>query len=395
MLEIQTPAPGYKAVCPRCGLKLVEGYEGVTEAVAYHVTALMLFVVANAFPFITYEMEGRSHNTHLINGIFEFFNQGFWNIGILVALVTFVFPLFKIAGTLYVLYPLRYGRHFPYARKVFAWIETLHPWSMVEVFSIGIIVAYVKLIDYATVELHTALYAFGALIVVLVAGDAAINRREVWNALGPSQGSQGDGDKVLVCHICDFVLTDAAEEPVPHCPRCESHMHHRKPNGLARCAALSLAAALFYIPANIYPVMTVIWFGRGFPDTIISGVLSLIKQGLWPLAVIIFFASILIPILKILVLAFLMLSVKLRSSWKPRLRTQMFRLTEAIGRWSMIDVFMVGILIALVRLGNLASVEAGAGVASFAAVVVLTMFAAHAFDPRLIWDRMEKQPHDP
>ena len=167
-------------------------------------------------------------------------------------------------------------------------------------------------------------------------------------------------------------------------------MHHRKPDAMTRCAALVMAGIIFYIPANIYPVMTVTQFGRGYPDTIMSGVIKLIEANMWPLALIIFVASIMVPVLKLIGLAFLMISVKMRSNWAPRRRTQLYRVIEAIGRWSMIDVFMVAILIALVRLGKLANVEPGIGVSSFAIVVVITMFASHAFDPRLIWDRMEK-----
>jgi paraquat-inducible protein A len=146
-----------------------------------------------------------------------------------------------------------------------------------------------------------------------------------------------------------------------------------------------------YIPANVYPVMTVISFGKGDPDTIWSGVQSLLASGMWPLAVLVFFASIIVPIIKLVGLTFLLVSVHYHWHWRPKQRTMLYRITEAVGRWSMIDIFMISILVALVRLEAIATIEPGAGATSFAAVVVLTMFAAMSFDPRLIWDAMEKR----
>ncbi len=174
------------------------------------------------------------------------------------------------------------------------------------------------------------------------------------------------------------------------CPRCGAHLSHRKPNSLARTWALIIAAYILYIPANVYPIMTVISFGKGEPDTIISGVQSLMASGMWPLAVLVFFASITVPLIKLLGLTLLLISVQYKWHWRPRQRTILYRITEAVGRWSMIDIFMISILVALVRLEAIATIEPGTGATSFAAVVVLTMFAAMSFDPRLIWDAMEQ-----
>lgn len=137
--------------------------------------------------------------------------------------------------------------------------------------------------------------------------------------------------------------------------------------------------------------MTVISLGQGEPDTILSGVQKLIVTGMWPLALLVFFASIVIPLAKLLVLIYLLLSIQRKSSWRPRDRTKLYRLTEVMGRWSMIDIFMISILVALVKLGTLATIETGPGATAFAAVVMLTMFAALSFDPRLIWDALENK----
>ena len=166
----------------------------------------------------------------------------------------------------------------------------------------------------------------------------------------------------------------------------------RDSNSISRTWALLIAAYILYVPANLLPVMTVISFGKGEADTILSGVEALIHAGMWPIALLVFFASIIVPVTKLLSLTYLLLSVHYKSQWRPRERTVLYRITEVIGRWSMIDIFMISILIALVKLEAVATIEPGMGAISFAAVVIITMFAAMGFDPRFIWDNMEEKP---
>jgi paraquat-inducible protein A len=161
----------------------------------------------------------------------------------------------------------------------------------------------------------------------------------------------------------------------------------RIPNSTARTWALLLSATVLLIPANVYPVMTVIQYGAGEPSTILAGVVHLIQAGMWPLAMLVFFASFVVPITKILVLAFLLLTIRRGTAWRVRDRTLLYRVIESVGAWSMVDVFLVGILVALVQMDALARVLPGIGVSFFAASVVLTMIAARSFDPRLVWDR--------
>jgi paraquat-inducible protein A len=199
---------------------------------------------------------------------------------------------------------------------------------------------------------------------------------------------------LMSCHACHQLTRIPAgfTDGEAICPRCEAHIHLRKPNSLSRTWALLIAAYILYIPANLLPVMTVISFGKGEADTILSGVKELIHAGMLPIALLVFFASITVPVLKLLVLTFLLLSVHYKSQWRPRERTFLYRITEVVGRWSMIDIFMISILIALVKLDAVATIEPGAGAISFASVVILTMFAAMSFDPRLIWDSIEEKP---
>jgi len=190
------------------------------------------------------------------------------------------------------------------------------------------------------------------------------------------------------CHLlCRINFSQIGESLL--CPRCGSILHQRKPNSLRRTWALVIAAVIFYIPANLLPVTVVISFGKYQADTIMSGVIYFIATGMWPIALVIFVASILVPILKLLILGYLLVSVQRKSAWRPKDRTRLYRITEAIGRWSMVDIYVVTILVALVNLGSLATIKAGPGAGFFASVVVITMFAAMSFDPRLIWDAKE------
>lgn len=184
------------------------------------------------------------------------------------------------------------------------------------------------------------------------------------------------------CHICDRLAPTTEQR----CARCGAALHLRKPDALNRAWALLIAATLLYLPANLLPVMTLIALGQGNPSTILGGVVLLVQEGMWPLGLLIFFASILIPVLKFGVLAYLLITVSAGSGRRRLDRTKLYRLIVFIGRWSMVDVFVVGILVALVQMGGLARIEGGLGAAFFGAVVVLTMLAAEYFDPRLIWD---------
>ena len=197
---------------------------------------------------------------------------------------------------------------------------------------------------------------------------------------------------LLLCHCCSKLMS-----PPPHadgaslrCTRCGARVHRRKPDALTRTWALLIAAALFYVPANVFPILSMEILGKKEADTILSGVFALVQAGMWEVGLLIFFASIAVPVLKLVGLAFLLISVHARSCWKPRDRTALYRVIEVIGRWSMIDMFMLSILVALVQLGAIATIDPGIGALCFASVVVITMFAASSFDPRLIWDAMEE-----
>ena len=204
---------------------------------------------------------------------------------------------------------------------------------------------------------------------------------------GRHDGHVSATDAGLVsCTTCYLLSRPAQPEILGYCPRCGSKLHapHHAPIQLTW--ALVIAAAILYIPANALPVLVTTQLGTAEPDTILSGVLFLYTSGSWPLALIVLVASVMIPLGKLVALAYLLISVQHGSAQNNQDRTRLYRMVEFIGRWSMLDVFVDAFVVALIQLDPLMSVEPGPGVLYFMMVVVLTMFAAHSFDPRLIWN---------
>ena len=194
---------------------------------------------------------------------------------------------------------------------------------------------------------------------------------------------------LIRCHTCGKLVPESMQDDHDRvrCPRCHAALHMRTSNSLSHTWALLITAMLLYIPANIYPIMTVTYFGAGEPDTIMSGVVLLIKLKSYAVAAVIFIASVLVPLLKMISLLILLLSVQHNWDLDNRQRTRMYRAVELVGRWSMLDLFVIAVLVALVNFGNVAQIVSGHGASAFGAVVVLTMLAATTFDARLIWDK--------
>lgn len=377
---------GQTAACTVCDGTLQNGpVRSFDRSLALGAAALVLFVLANSLPFLTFELEGRDIAANLWQGAIALWGAGMWPLSLLVLLLATIVPGVRIGLLIFVLGAIMLGRTGPMPRQAFKLAGKLQPWAMMEVYLLGVIVAYVKLSDMAQIGLEVGLWAFALLIPVLALAESMLDSRAVWESFEPQADRRllGRG-RVRACHVCDQLV---AEGQGPNCPRCYSPLHERKPDSLTRCWALLIAAAILYLPANMLPMMTVVSFGWTQTDTIISGVFALLAAGMWPVAALVFFASVVVPILKIVVLGFLLLSVQFSMIRAARDRTRLYWVIELIGRWSMVDVFMLGILTALVSLDNIASIRPGAGGLCFAAVVILTMLSAMSFDPRLIWDR--------
>ncbi|MBW2315924.1 MAG: paraquat-inducible protein A [Deltaproteobacteria bacterium] len=186
------------------------------------------------------------------------------------------------------------------------------------------------------------------------------------------------------CHTCLKVAPESSHE----CPRCGAALHLRKPDSLQRTAALVATAALLYIPANLLPIMTTTQLGNATDSTIIGGVIVLLHHGDFPIAAVIFIASVMVPISKLLALTYLCWTVSRKRPTSHQERTRLYRATELVGKWSMTDVFVVAILVALIHLGGILLITPGPAAIAFGGVVVVTMVAAESFDPRLIWDQL-------
>ncbi len=195
---------------------------------------------------------------------------------------------------------------------------------------------------------------------------------------------------LIACHTCALVQPRVRSIEPQRCSRCDAVLHRRNPDSLIRTWALLIAAAVLYIPANLLPVLHTSSLLGTEDDTIMSGVVYFWTSGDWPLAIIVFVASILVPMLKLSVLVLLTITAQRRSRWRPLERAKLYRIVERIGRWSMLDIFVVTLTVALVRFKSLAVITAGPGAIAFGSVVILTMLASMQFDPRLIWDSVDR-----
>ncbi len=380
---------GESARCGRCGAVLARNTRDTVEPVlALTLAGLILFVIANTWPFLSLELKGLVRETTLTTGIIGLYAQGMTWLALLVSMTCLVFPLVQLLGLIYLLLPIWLtGTPAPYTAPVYRCLGHLRPWSMTEVFMLAILVAMIKLAKMAAIVPGPSIWAFAALILVLTTAFSLLNPEDVWQHLPIKRGDADISETrhFTVCHSCHLTCQIPPGKAPFFCPRCGGRIHGIKPYSLQRTWALVIAAIVFYIPANLYPVTVSGMLGQRQADTIISGVILFLLSGSWHIALIIFVASVVIPLIKLMILIYLLFSVQFKSRWRPHDRTRLYRFTEAVGRWSMVDVYVVTVLVALVKLAPLASVDAGPGAIYFAGVVVITMFAAQSFDPRLIW----------
>lgn len=384
-----------RAFCRRCGALLYRNMpRSLDHSAALYLAALILFILANTFPFVALQYGDRMEQSLLGSAGLALQHSGMEAVGVLVLLTSVVFPFVTIAGMLYLLLPLRLGRRAPFTTRVWRLVKALNPWSLIGVFMLGLLVSVVKLQDLATIVPGVAFYAFIGLLVVSSAAVASFDPAVLWPREGPVASPENATESIrsagelgfVTCHVCDLLVKADHHGGCAACPRCGCAVHPVQVQAcLSKTWALLVSAALLLLPANLYPVMTVTRFGMGEPNTILSGVIHLIQDGAWPLGILVFFASFVVPISKIIALAFLLITTRRGLPWRQRDRTVLYRITEVVGAWSMVDVFLVGILVALVKMDGLAVVYPGMGATFFGASVVLTMMAAHAFDPRVIW----------
>lgn len=384
--------PGGMAKCSRCGYVLFRRSRfSLTFWSAMTASALAVFAIANLFPLVRLTLVGKSLDATFVGALWLTWQQGHYLLSIMTGLVGFWFPLTQLCFLLWALGCLKKGRlpaDFSYAMRLYHHVA---PWSMVPVLMLAIMVAIVKFAGMALLEPAAGIWAFGALTFLLTAL-SRLDSMRLWSyaqeqGLAPIAVDTGvPAERLGACHCCGYVQETAGHEAVP-CGRCGSWIHKRKPDMGGRVWALLIAAAVVYIPANVLPVMEIRSTLGASAHTILGGVIELWRLGSWDLAVIVFVASVVVPITKLLALAILMLGRRWRGFRVQRQRTRLYELVEFIGQWSMLDVFVVILMTAMANFPGLSQIIAGPGAASFGMVVVLTMLAALSYDPRSGWDQ--------
>lgn len=408
--------PDMRSGCVRCGTALRLTRAGPFDrSLALNVAALVLFGVLWLTMLMKVSTAGIMHETTLASGPIELVDRGLWPLAAAVALTTVVAPLIRLLGTIYVLAGLKLPVPPPNLRGVFRVVRYMKTWAMLEVLLLGVFVAYTKLGDLVNIEIGPAVYALGVYSVVIVWAETALDPHAVWEAIErtgqthapmlPLAATPARLDfrpESVGCESCGMVSIppehDGAHDH--RCPRCGAPLHARKPYSLQRTWALVIAAAVLYVPANIYPVLTVMQGGAGQPSTILGGVEELLESKMYPLALLVFFASILVPMFKLIGLALMLAATMMVTTERGAAvllseRTKLYYIVAWVGRWSMVDIFMESLLGALVQFGSVVTIEPGAGALAFCAVVFVTIVAAEAFDPRLMWDAAARNAHRP
>jgi paraquat-inducible protein A len=334
------------------------------------------------------ELDGLSQSARIGSGVVGLLEHGLSPLAVLVLAVSIAMPLFRVLANAYVLASLAMQRRPQHLVTIFRLSERSRPWAMLDVLLLGAIIAIAKLQDLASIDIGIGFWSLGLLVLTLATLDSLLDHRAVWTGLHPITSSPRPEPATSInCRACDLI--HSVMPPGRRCLRCGARLSRRKPDSVARTWALVATGLLLYIPANAYPALTVVSFGQATSATILGGVIELMNGSDWPLALLIFTASVAVPVLKLVGLTLLLLSIKFRLRQHLVDRTRLYRIIEFIGRWSTIDIFVAALVTALVTLGQIATIEPGPGILAFGAVVVTTMFAAENFDPRLMWDAAE------
>jgi len=373
-LRVAVPslAESQKALCPRCGFVLSACHVNAPERIlAFAITALTFLAGSLFFDFLTFKANGIERKIDMAASVSILIENGYPLLAVIEVITIFAIPAVLLLGIVYVLFFLRKGVYPKYGHTILHLLFLLMPWSMVEIFLIGVLVSLIKVVSLADINLGLSFYAYILFSTAMIATLLHMDRRHLFQALDS--------------HIVGLV--QPADTPVVKSEKLQSN------RSVQHTWALIITSVILYIPANILPIMNTRFLGQDEPSTIIGGVLLLWSHGSYPIAAVIFVASILVPVGKIVVLAWLNFSVQNDLPHLQSERIGLYRLAEFVGRWSMVDVFVVIILVSLVQLGNAMSIFPGAATLAFSGVVVLTMLAAMSFDSTLIYDN--KSDYEP
>jgi len=390
---------GVTAYCPVCR-NTFERTSGRSIAAAFACASatLILLFPANLLPLLSVSLLGQTRVSHLGSGVVALWDHQWVVLAIMVGAFAVILPFVRYALLTFVLAAVLLARsnrsrflQLPrWLGTAYRWAIELDPWSMPDVFLIGVAVGYSRIEANLPVTFGWGGFCFVAAAFLSMLSRAALDRRTVWRALEVEQPPIGPQEPVLSCTACDLVLPLAAEGS--RCPRCRARLHARKPDAIIRTTALIVAGFVLFAPANIYPMSTDLQLGQLVPHRIIDGIRELYQAGLWPLGILIFCTSIAIPFIKLAGLAWFLLSIRLRSRKRLRLKTRLYRFIDEIGRWSNTDIFTIAVFLPLLQFGQIISTRAAPGAPAFILVVVITMLASRCFDPRLMWDAARPSP---
>lgn len=347
-------SPKQKAHCPRCDHILTSFTSNwIDKVLALSLSAMLLLILSLSFYFLSFDVNGMKTSVTLISVVDSMEDQGYLALAVLIFILCIILPIGVISMLLFWMLAIKFGFGVRAAQAQVKLCFAFLKWCMPEVFIVSALVSMVKLVTIAEVEIGPGLYFYGAFIVVYVLILQLLDRHQV-----------------------EIALLEASLPPKPV----------QTQQRLQWTWALLITSVLLYLPANLLPIMTTRFLGDDDPSTIVGGVITLWQNKSYFIAIVIFFTSVLVPIFKILALAYLSYSVRASYAYNVKQRSLLYRVTEFMGRWSMIDVFVVAILAGLVRLGSTMSVYPGPAVVAFCAVVILTMMAAMSFDSRMLWD---------
>jgi len=409
--------PGASARCARCRVTVARNpVDPIGRPLALSVAAAVVFLIANTSPLMSLSAAGREASTTILGGAQEMWTRGSEITAVMVGFCAVVAPGAFIAFMLAVLLGAKRTPAPRWVGRLLRMATLVQPWSMSEVMLLGILVALIKIAHLALVIPGIGLFAVGLLVVLLAVTASIFEPRAIWRRVVWADGSlppalrrrrarQADRESdntwvsthtgLASCTTCGLLSRPVGPDQLGQCPRCGATLTTRRHFSAQTTWALLIAAAILFVPANALPVLVTTTFGSTEASTILEGVVFLYQDGSWVLALIVFVASVVVPLGKLAALAYLLVTVQRGSIKSNHDRTRLYRLVELVGRWSMLDVFVVAFITALVQLDPLMSVAPGIGVMSFMAVGVLTMIAAHSFDPRLIWNPVlaHRSPH--
>lgn len=348
-----------KALCPRCGYRLTHFHQQSEQRIiSFSLAALVFLGLSIPFEFLGFSANGRNQSIDIPASIEILIAQDYLTLAIIQLLAIVIIPAIILLGLLYLLIPLQLGIRVNRGNFVLRLIYWLLPWGMAEIFLIGVLVSLIKISSMAEIEIGLSFYAYIAFTLCMTATVLHLDKHQLEKALNTEIG-------------------------------------HAKPlspsESIQRTWALLATSIILYIPANLLPIMNTRFLGKDDPSTIMGGVILLWEMGSYPIALVIFIASVLVPVGKLVILIWLNYSVQTGFEAKQNERILWYRVTEFIGRWSMVDVFVVAILVSLIQLGNTMSIYPGPAALAFCGVVILTMLAAMTFDTNLIWKNKTKR----